>query len=489
MEQAKAIWKYVLAFGLLLALSFLAKSAIWELAPQVFADSTGYLVPAVSLLDGRGYGAQENGFRTPTYPLALALLLAPLDHTHLSECRDAHRTVCIGQAAETADGQADLRAIALAHIALGVVTTALLFALGARLTHNALVGFVFGAAYALNIATAFWEISILTETVTTFLVTLAVYLTVRAERAGSWERVLLGAVLGALALCHSLFLVFWVMPGAYLLIRTWGTGWRTALQRIAPVVLIPLVGIGLWSSYNYFVNGFFTPSTLTGYVLIQMVGPVVQNAPEGYDGITQPYVGYRDAMIAETGSHSGAIFRAWPAMMEWTGFTWSEISNKLTALSMYLILHYPQTYLQVAAVGWERFWGFALYHYEPIPAGVPEWARWPVAAVESGGLNVLFGLAPVVLGVLFAAGRARGERRPRLPYGEILFICATVGYAALVSSATNFQDNARFHAYVLPLQVGAIGLVVWASWRTWRTLRAAHGHPPAGPGTLVQRTG
>lgn len=465
--RVPTIWKHTLLLGALIWLSFGVKFAAWESRPQVFSDSPGYLVPALSLLNGRGYGAQENGFRTPTYPLFLALVLAPWDDAHLSECRDAHRAVCIAQAQETPDGAMDLRMVVLAQVGLGLLTTSLLYALGWRLTRNWLVAFLFGAAYALNLATAYWELSILTETLTTFLVTLAVYLTVRAAQSATRTRVLLGITLGALALCHSLFLLFWVLPAAFLVIRSRGDGLRLALVRMTPVVLMPLFLLGAWSTFNYFVNGFFTPSTLSGYVLIQMVGPVVQNAPEGYDGITQPYVGFRDAMIAETGSHSGAIFRAWPTMMDWTGLTWSEISSKLTALSIYLIVHYPQTYAQVAYTGGKRFWDFAMYHYDPIPAGTPEWAIQITELFRQGILNLLFGLSLPALGIIYGIRRFdRSRRLAAIPFAEILFVAATVCFAALVTALTNFQDNARLHAYVLPLQVGTVAAVLWAGWRT-----------------------
>jgi hypothetical protein len=422
-------------------------------------------VPAVSLLDGRGYGVQENGFRSPTYPLFLALVLAPFDRTHISECRDAHRPTCIGSAAKTADGAIGLEAIVVAQVLIGVLTTAVLFALGWNLTHNIIVATLFGAGYALNLATAFWEISILTETLTTFLLTLAVYLTLGADRAAQVTSLALGLVLAALALCHQLFLGYWILPVTVLFVRAWREGLRGGLLRIAPVVLFPLASVGGWSMYNYIVNGVFTPSTLSGYVLIQMVAPVVQNAPEGYDGIVQPYVGYRDAMIAETGSYSGAIFRAWPAMVEWTGLSWSEISRKLTTLSFYLMLHYPQTYFQVAIEGWARFWDFQIYHYDPIPDSVPLWAVWLTESSEQAILNVLIGISALVLGIIFFARRLTQRFFKSIPFAAVFFMIATVLFAAVVTSLTNFQDNGRIRSYVLPLQYGSIVLTMWAGWR------------------------
>jgi hypothetical protein len=439
---------------------------VWQLHPQVFSDSAGYVVPAVNMLEGRGYGEQENGFRSPTYPVVLALVLSPLGPTGLSKCRDAHRPTCLDSAAKTADGEVAFRAIVVAQILLGIVTTALLFGLGWRLTRNVLVAICFGAGYALSLVTAFWEISILTETLTTFLLTLAVFLALGADRDSGATYLFLGLDLALLALCHQLFLGYWVMPALFLLVREWRSGGlRRGLIRVAPVFIFPLAFVGAWCTFNYAVNGVFTPSTLSGYVLIQMVAPVVQNAPKGYDGIVQPYVGFRDAMIAQTGSHSGAIFRAWPTMMDWTGFTWSEISQKLTALSFYLIFHYPQTYLQVVREGWARFWDFQVYHYDPIPADVPAWAVWFTGGVEQELLNALFAVSAVALGVIFIAHRKLEGMVRSVPFAAVLFFVLTVLFAAAVTALTNFQDNARLRTYVMPLQYGAIVLSVGTVWQ------------------------
>src|SRR5438093_12328704 len=88
-------WLHVIVVLLLLASSILLKYTIWQQPPQIFNDSPGYLVPAASLLNGHGYGIQQDGFRTPTYPLFLALVLAPFDRASFATCTDAHSAPCI----------------------------------------------------------------------------------------------------------------------------------------------------------------------------------------------------------------------------------------------------------------------------------------------------------------------------------------------------------------------------------------------------------
>ncbi len=459
-SSSHVVWNG-LAVAILLLLSILVKLPIWQLPPQVFNDSPGYLVPALGLLSGRGYGAQENAFRTPTYPLILAALIAPFDRSHLSTCQNAHDTVCIGKAAATPDGRFDLDVIVVAQALLGLAIVLLLYHLGWHLTCSRWIGLLWGGGYALNIGTAFWESSILSETLTIFLLALALDLTFVSDDTNGWHRLALGFVLGALALCHSVFLVYWLLPVGLLIFRNLRLGWRSALVRAAPVALTPLAFLGLWASYNAVVNGYFSVSTLTGYVMIQKVAPVVQNAPAGYDGITEIYVGYRDAMMQETGSYVGTVYRAWPAMMRETGLTFSQLSNKLVGLSLYLMIAYPQSYIDVTRIAWDRFWGFPLYNLAAIPAGPPQWMAWFTNSTLQGGLNIAFGLCPLLLLLLWFA---RGKET-RIPFGEITFIIVTVLFVAVMVAMTNLGDNARYHSYVLPLQYGTIFFMIWAGWQ------------------------
>ncbi|MGE5138425.1 MAG: hypothetical protein ACM3JD_03095 [Rudaea sp.] len=463
--------KQKVALALLLAASLLIKFLIWQQPPQLFNDSTGYLVPAVGLLDGRGYGAQQNGFRAPTYPLFLAAVIAPLDHSMFSRCRDAHRTACLAAPSRTPGGRLALRAITAVQASLGLLVTILLFLIGWQLTRNTLVALLVGAGYALNVTTAFWEISILTETLTTFLLVLAIYLTLRPGPQPRLARLALGLVLGGLALCHPLYIVSWVIQPAFLFVRGLRSGWRAAAAQVAPVAAIPALLIALWSGINYRVNGTFSPSTLGGFVLIQMVAPVVQNAPGGYDGITQIYVGYRDAMIAETGSFAGTIFRAYPAILEETGLTWTQLSQKLTALSLYLIRYYPGTYLSVVAQSNARFWDHAFYHYGPVPAGLPVLLAGFAADRVQDLLNLLFWLALPALGVVYLFDRRRKlTAGPAVPYAAVLLLAGLVWAAAVFVALTTFGDNARYRTSILPLEYGVIVLTAWAGWVTFSSL-------------------
>lgn len=471
--------RHGLPLALLLAASMIVKMASWQLIPQIFNDTAGYMVPAISLLDGRGYGVQENGFRTPTYPLFLALILSTQDREPFNNCQDAHRAVCIGRAQQTLQGGHAINVIVAVQIALGLIITSLLYYLGFRLTGNRLVAWLWGAGYALNIATAFWEISLLTETLTTFLVLFSILLTFAAERRGPWVRVALGCVLAFLALDHSLFLVYWALPALYLAVvaylRESRARWRRAIRVAGSIVAIPIAALLAWSSFNLVVNGVFTPSTLSGYVMAQLVAPAMEAAPPEYEDLAEVYIGYRDQVISETGSHSGAIFRAWRDMMDATGETWSRVSQRLSALSIYLMVKEPGVYWDIVKQGWGRFWDFAFYHYDPVPDGPGRWVLWFTDPMVQGALVGLFWSIPVVAVLMLLAGHAQKTVRA-LPWSRFTLVLLTVWFAAVLANLTNFQDNSRHRTYTLPLQYGA---TVWAVWAILDILRRrVQGRPP-----------
>ncbi len=470
-SAARSKISYRAVLLLIVAAGVAVKWSVWQLPPQVFNDTPGYMVPALSLLDGRGYGSQQNGFRTPTYPLFLAAVLAPLDRAPFSECHDARRAVCIGRGENTPAGMFDLRMVVAVQAILGLLITALLFHLGVHLTRSLLVGALIAAGYALNLSTAFWELSILTETLTTLLVMLSVFLTIRARPGDRLLPLLLGLVLGALALCHSLFLLYWILPVAYLAVRSYRSGWRSALAQAAPVALIPVAFLLVWSAYNYGVNGSFTASTLTGQLVFRMASPAVEYAPEQYRQVANIYIRYRDQRLKETGSDADAIFRAVPEMMSAQGITWTELSQQLTGLGVYLIVNHPEGYLSSVRRAWDKFWDFAFYHYDPVPDGPARWMLWFTNLDLQKGLTIAFWLTPLALALLWQRRRTDTQ----IPFAPLVFVMGTVWFAALMVAFTNIGDNARYRSYVLPLQYGTLVFVVWSVVQTvWARASTNH---------------
>lgn len=451
---------HVVLLAVLLLLNVAVKMTLWIQTPQTFPDSLGYVAPALRLLDGLGYGSQENGFRTPTYPLFIAAIVAPFSHDDLSSCREARIPACLGEAQKEPGAEANLRAIVAAQIVLGLLTIALVYGFAWQVARNAWVAALSALTYPIDLSTGYWEISILTDTLTTFLLMLAVVLTLLAAKATRHRLALhiaLGVVLAALALAHSVYLLYAIIPVAFLWLKGHSPPFgRPTRPPSALVLLIPAFFIVAWSARNYIADGYFTPSTISGYNLTQMVGAFMEQAPAEYRDLAEIYLGFRVERIAARGSHSGTIFFVYRDMLAERETTWAGLSQMLTAMSLQMIREHPLGYLRVAWDSFQQFWKFGLgrQNYQ-LPISF-DWVKWFLDTRVHQAWMALFFLTPIALAFLQLARRADTSATV-----WIWFAIATVFYAALFSSAFNFGDNERYRTHVARLQYTAVIATMW----------------------------
>lgn len=442
-----------------LALNVAVKYSLWQQPPQTFTDSLGYIAPAMRLLDGLGYGTQENAFRPPTYPLFIAAIVAPFSHTDLSSCREARVPACLGEAQKEPGAAANLRAVVAVQIVLGILTLLLVYWFARRVSHRAWLAALCAATYALDLSTGYWEISLLSDTLTTFLLSLSVCLTLLAATTTRYRRLVhlaLGVTLGALALAHSVFTLYAVVPAAFLVVYARRNGAVPSWAAVLSVVAIPALSVAGWSARNAVVDGYFTPSTISGYNLTQMVGPFIEQAPAPYRDLADIYLDYRAERVAERGTHSGTIFLAYRDMLNERQTTWAGLSQELAAMSVQLILRNPTGYLRVAWESFVQFWKFGLGRQNLVLPSSFNWVAWFFdPRVQQAGM-VLFFLTPIALTIAQPARRVDGSVAM-----WVWFAIVTVFYAALISSAFNFGDNERYRTHVARLQYSAIFLTVW----------------------------
>ncbi len=450
--------KHALALAALLLFDITIKYSLWMQPPQTFTDSLSYLAPAIGLLDDFDYGAQENAYRTPTYPIFLAAVLAPLDHHDLSQCREARVPACLGDVQTEPNADANLRAVVLVQIILGTLTIPLIYFFAWSVEPNVWIAALCALTYPLDLSTGYWEISLLSETLATFLLALAIALTLTTAKA-TQHRVLahtvLGLTLAALALCQPIYLIYAVVVFVFLVIAR-----RRAKQSLLNpplisgadgigllVLLIPVLAVFAWSARNFAVDGFFTPSSLSGYNLTQMVGPFMELAPEQYRDLAEIYVDTRNERVPIRGTHSGTIFFAYREMLDARQTTWASLSRDLTDLSLQLILKNPLGYLQVVWESFNQFWKFGLGRQnQGVPASYGG-VGWFFDSRVQQTLTFLFWLTPLGLWLV------RGANRETI---WVWLAIATVWYVALFSSALNFGDNERYRVPVARLQYSAI---------------------------------
>ncbi len=413
-------------------------------SPLLFHDSADYLELASMILSGDFSG--YNGARTPLYPLLLA-------------------------AAGT-----ELATVALLQTGLGLLIVMMLYYLFSGLTKSNLLGFFAALAYALNPSQMVFEISMLSETLSVFLLVACFLCLVNAlenpRRFYWWLLLGLGAGLGALARPISqIFLpVFCIAAavGYYL----------NSAKKIAPslaavlLVLLPAVTlIGGWSRFNHSHTGWFTLSTLAGFNLTNHTGKFIERAPDEYAEIRDIYLEHRSVIIARKGTSASTIWYAIDDLQERTGLDWTTLSRRFLGLSIQLIAENPGQYLRSSAKSFVIFW---------LPTWYAEPGGYLTRVRSSSPAEVIFlfccGLVHTFLLLVFWSYPLLcrlpkwREQLPRfsLPYAAVY--CATFALA-VAQAMMEYGENARFKTPVEPLVLG-IAVCVVVHWMAWQGYQA-----------------
>jgi 4-amino-4-deoxy-L-arabinose transferase-like glycosyltransferase len=432
------------------AVCLIPRIVLWFAYEPIVARDTRRYFELAHMLSGWDFSDFVGG-RTPGFPLLL--LLGGLDH----------------------------RVIWLLQSLLGVATATLLFALTLRQTRSRTAALIAGLCCGLSINLIFFEATLLTEALATFLLVLAVFLYARIVTepdVGTLSYVALGTVVALAGLTRPLFL--FAIP-LYLLIlllpRRRPQRVRLALSFLFPVIIL----VFGWCAVVWRATGSFKPTTLLGYNLTQHSGGFFELVPDDDARLRDIYLRHRAARVAKIGSHTHTIWSARPEMLKTTGLGPGELSDELTRISIALFVAHPRLYLESVRRAWLRFWDSKLmlrdefFHYpQSLPALLSAW-RTQKTLLQ----NLKKMLLPGLVWYLVCAVAGRRRRAAEVP----LFVLALIGSASLVQALVELGENAR---YAIPFQPLIIFVVVGLIWDAARTLgsvllpaqkdQAARGH-------------
>lgn len=485
--------RWFLAVALFGAAERLALSAIY--APATYGDTPSYLRLAEALA-GSGLGGYD-GTRVPGYPAFLAVL-----------------------------GQ-DPAAIWRAQLALGWAASLLLFVMGWKSTGSPRLGAAAAMAYNLTAGLVLFESNLLSETLTTFLVVLALALLLaldrqvaagagigRGSKAGEgipareleavrgrppaeWAlAAAVGIAAGLAGLTRPLFYLLapvltpfvWFAggllqplgnsspggdgPGRRLArlaaFARAGTGPR--LARLAAFALPAGLLLGGWIAWVFRTYEMLSPTTMSGYHLVQHTGEYFEYLPDEQAAIRDTYLKYRDAQIAARGTQTNAIWDAIPELSQVSGLSFFGLSAELQRLSVQLIRQHPLLYLRNVAQGWIDFWKAPVYWD---PEGL-RLAGLRSAFVGWGLLGRGLSIAANAVFLLASAALAVSRRvRERLGLdGFSLALGGTVWAASIAQTLADHGDNPRF---LVPLQAVVMLTVLRAAW-FWRRRSSPETH-------------
>ncbi len=399
--------------------AFLVRLGLWLVYPFTQnSDSPGYLQLAHNLIYKSFH--LYSPYRTPVYPAFLAI---------------------------TGLGAYSY----LAQLALGLITSLLLFYIGYQLTQSPRFAAFIGLAHALNPSQFFFEASMLTESITIFLLALALAgLLYLLKKPTLWLALLISLITALAGLARPLFVFVPVLFAVYLFIN-FPRRWVLALAISLPALIL----FGAWVNFVQEKTKITSFDTLGGYRMLNHVGGYIEYAPAEYDEIKQIYIRYRTQRIAETGAQNNTIWGAIPELQKATGLNYNSLSRLLGGMAWQTIQAQPLFYLQTVADGWLNGWLAAVY-YEPnnliYPALQPFVRMWVL--ISRGGIllaNFIF-----IFMSFFLAGSPAARSRFLAPFP--LMLLGLVWAASIVQSLFDYGDNQR---YLVPVQSLVLLLVFW----------------------------
>jgi 4-amino-4-deoxy-L-arabinose transferase-like glycosyltransferase len=427
----KNVW---LPWYLLMLLSACAlRAGLWFVySPKHTSDLQGYLDVTQMIL--RMDFSHNGGARPPAYPLLLALS-GPNEYVTW-----------------------------IYQMGLGLLISTMLFLFSWKLIRSAPWAFFIALLYSLNVAQLFFEATMLAETLSTFLLLLTLGLAARVRpsvRKNGWYTVGLGTVIGLAVLTRPMYIYFSPLFLAYLYWQWRGEILRRRIFILAACLLPTLILVLGWSAVNWATTGYFGPTTLTGYYLMNHTGNFVEYAPEEYAVVRDIYLKHRAEQIATTGNQAMTVWRSFNDMTNATGLSYAGLSQLLTKMSITLIVEHPLLYLQSAADSWLIFWKVSNF-WDP-ELIKPAWLVPPLNAIWWAeryalvAINILFILMGLGWFYRWIRRRITPEETPLF----LIWILVMTGsfFQALLERGDNARYAVSFEVVILwVFLLGAIQL-------------------------------
>ena len=265
------------------------------------------------------------------------------------------------------------RAIWVVQSILGVAASLMIFDMAFRRTRHGLFSLLVGLACSLIPEVLAYESLVMTEALTNFLLVTSLWLITRCDGAGESNiryPLELGLIVALAGLTRPLMIC--LVPVYYcFLVPLWPPAKilrREAITRTLFFALPVVVFILGWCGFNYFNNGYFTPTTRAGQQLMDQVDPYVDLAPDRFAVLRDIWLQFRQrAPTHPYGTVEDVYEGVLPEVERRTGKTEIQVSHEFASLALYLEIHHPLLCLRRAEQGWMQFWG------EPSPNEL----EWP----------------------------------------------------------------------------------------------------------------
>lgn len=318
-------------FFIIASFSILARIIVYLLFGDIiiFNDSHGYIEFAglLSDLNLSGY----NGQRSPGYPLLICL---------------AGNNIYITAVLQTV---------------IGIFTAFYYYKI------MNVLGFRRRTALAVTIllntllVVIFYEVSILTETLTLFFISLIFYELLNGfftVRQSTVKLLWFSFILGYLILIKPFYIFLpFIIYGLYTLKHF---SFKNIVNRTIVIITFPLIAFLGWSYVNRINTGYFVSSTFYGINISQNCVSFAEKAPPEYKAISDIYVKHREMDKKNNKNIAMSIWSAHAELTRETGLNFADLSAELAAFSKATIAQNPIDYIKQVGVSWYDFWRTSL---------------------------------------------------------------------------------------------------------------------------------
>ena len=442
--------------GLVITIAILERLALWLIySPVIFDDSNSYRRLAGQILGS----APFDGTRSPGYPIFLAWL-GPNSNVYAVQ------------------------------LVLGFATTLLFFYLGWLVTNNQKAGAAAALIHTLNLGQLLFEADILAETLTTFLVMIAicggVYLlkqeNIKQFSIKNITVALLIGLSGGLATQvrpQFIFLPFLIafVLGCKNLYTTKDTKkhqtkpFNLPTFNVQPLTILLLFAIAipaliinlLWVNYIHTQFGSWSMSSVDGYHIVQHTGKFFEYVPNENAAIRDTFLKYRTIQIAKTGRASNTIWEAVPELKEVSGLGFYKLSNKIQEISRQLILDHPLLYLASVFESWFWFWSSPFYWRPGAFGPIGDWLT-QFQRIVLWAANAIF-----VAGTFTFAFQTVRKTLAMPP--ALWLLLTTTWVNSILQAIVEASENPR---YSVSTQTLVLIVVIWWVWHLIQKWRQHH---------------
>lgn len=350
---------------------------------------------------------------------------------------------------------------------LGVVTTYFIYSISSILSKNKVIGFWIAIIFTSFANVVLFDFAILTETLTTFLLSFSIWTIVYCrlfESKTKWYfYFLLSLILTWLYFTRPFFIYVPVGFALFFIVASFKTNLKSVLFKSTLVLCLPLLTYYMWNNHNKKTIGHFTNTAYFGINLTQTATPFFELVKDEHAQIRDIIVRHRDSILIHNPKiEAMSVWDAQVELLQVTNLSQKDLYFKLGDISKQVIKDNPLLYLKQAGKSWLLFWGNQSSFYWNIEKVNNVYFKQGTLLlwiyIQRYALiifNILFLIFSLKKIILFFKNKMR-------TYDPDLFIVCIILSGSVAQALVAYGNNSRFCFPFFPLIVYFVLYNIWS---------------------------